>query len=517
MAQDKELQTISAGHGVATFVPAGQTIKIINTSGTQVVDTWAFALPKPDGFKQDDGAEETKETKPTTAKKPATPKKPPTKKKNADNFPSQEEAEKSTQEMLKKGDKSAEEAKASGWSSYVPSLGFGGSTTKKEEPKDETEEQKNSRTWSSYFPIGQGFSSYIPKSATDTVTSFAKDHQRDPNKSYLEQLTDFSKTPVGATGYSGLAALTGSGYSGAAYAGYQAWNAKHAPNAPPMEYLSMEHSRTSTLHVIPRVNDTLVSNLREPMLTVIEDSSPGIHDTLIAACDPARYKALGVNEWAEHGSCAQNLVLALTELNERAGLKGAKGVGADCTINNHPAPLNLFMNVPWDDEGDLGFKAAKTSPGDYIRLKAERDVVVVMSACPQDLTDINGKKVRDAHFIVEEAGEDAGTALKRTQAPSKKPPATKRPVPKKSVVKRDDSESKPTPAPVKKKPVPKPIAPSKESATVNGSAAPVKKKPVPKPVAPSKKPAPATVNGTALAEKKKPRKLTPKPKVATAS
>ena len=43
-----EMQTIPARHGVATFVPAGKTIKIVNTSGSQVVDTWAFALPHPD-------------------------------------------------------------------------------------------------------------------------------------------------------------------------------------------------------------------------------------------------------------------------------------------------------------------------------------------------------------------------------------------------------------------------------------------------------------------------------------
>jgi len=45
MAQD--LQVIPARHGTATFVPSGSTIKIVNTSGTQVVDTWAFALPTP--------------------------------------------------------------------------------------------------------------------------------------------------------------------------------------------------------------------------------------------------------------------------------------------------------------------------------------------------------------------------------------------------------------------------------------------------------------------------------------
>lgn len=58
----------------------------------------------------------------------------------------------------------------------------------------------------------------------------------------------------------------------------------------------MPHTRAATLHLRPQVNDTLVSNFREPILTLIEDTS-GIHDTLIAACDPARYKGLGVENW----------------------------------------------------------------------------------------------------------------------------------------------------------------------------------------------------------------------------
>jgi len=142
-------------------------------------------------------------------------------------------------------------------------------------------------------------------------------HQRDPNKSYMEQLQGLSKTPVGAAGWSGnicptihpptdkaltgLAALTGSGWSGSTLAGYQAWNAQNAAHAPPMEFMSMSHSRTATLHLRPRVNDTLVTNLREPILTLVEDSAggegEGVHDTLIAACDPARYKGLGVEKW----------------------------------------------------------------------------------------------------------------------------------------------------------------------------------------------------------------------------
>ena len=95
----------------------------------------------------------------------------------------------------------------------------------------------------------------------------------------------------------GLAALTGSGWSGSTLAGYQAWNAQNAANVAPMEFMSMTHTRAAILHLRPRINDTFVSNLREPILTLIEDSSLGIHDTLIAACDPARYKGLGVEKW----------------------------------------------------------------------------------------------------------------------------------------------------------------------------------------------------------------------------
>lgn len=185
-------------------------------------------------------------------------------------------------------------------------------------------------------------------------------HKPDPNKSYMEQLQAFSKTPVGAAGFSGRysvismgacsctnrfsPALTGSGYSGSLYAGYQAWNAQNAPNGPPMEYMSMPATHAQSLHLRPRVNDIFYSNLRQPMLTLVEDSSSGVHDTVISACDPFRYRQLGVENWEEHGSCAENLVLALKELNERAGLKGAKGVGAEVTINSVPAPLNLFMS-----------------------------------------------------------------------------------------------------------------------------------------------------------------------------
>lgn len=495
-----ELQTIPARHGVATFVPAGKVIKIINSSGTQVIDTWAIALPAPDPKKSDGTTQQESKAEDETKEN--------LNKLKSSEFPSQEEAEKATRESLAKGEEQDEPAKKSTWASYVPSLGLGGGKSNESKGEDaagkggESDQKKNSKTWGEYFTAGKGFSSYIPRQATDTVSQFAASHERDKSKGYLAQLQDFSRTPVGAAGYS---AMTGSGYTGSLYAGYQAWNLKHAANAPAMEFMSMPHSRAATLHLRPKVNDVFVTNIREPILTLVEDTSPGIHDTLIAACDPARYKGLQVQDWEQHGSCAENLVLALKELNERAGLKGAKSVGADITINSVPAPLNLFMNVPWDDEGDIGFKAPKGKKGDFVRFRAERDVVIVMSACPQDILDINGKQPTDGAFVVEDS-EDVSAAVKRTAAPTKKKtyqpakkPATTATAksPAASGTETPTAPPKPTPTQPKKKPIP---PPSKKPANAATSPAAPEPQPGKKPAAPQPLKTPASSSTSAPAK-----------------
>jgi uncharacterized protein YcgI (DUF1989 family) len=70
------------------------------------------------------------------------------------------------------------------------------------------------------------------------------------------------------------------------------------------EWMSMEHSRAYYLKLSPEVGDTLVTNLRRPILTLVEDTSGGAHDTLMAACDNPRYALLGVTEY--HDNCADN-------------------------------------------------------------------------------------------------------------------------------------------------------------------------------------------------------------------
>src|SRR5260370_24695897 len=55
------------------------------------------------------------------------------------------------------------------------------------------------------------------------------------------------------------------------------------------EFMSMEHSRVAIGHIIPAIGDGLVTNRRRPILTVVEHTSGGIHDTLFAACDRRPY------------------------------------------------------------------------------------------------------------------------------------------------------------------------------------------------------------------------------------
>ena len=78
------------------------------------------------------------------------------------------------------------------------------------------------------------------------------------------------------------------------------------------EFMSMEVSRRMMLKLMPKVGDKLHSNRRVPILTLTEDTSPGIHDTLFMCCDRYTYESMGCTEY--HRNCADNLVEGLAEL-----------------------------------------------------------------------------------------------------------------------------------------------------------------------------------------------------------
>ena len=106
------------------------------------------------------------------------------------------------------------------------------------------------------------------------------------------------------------------------------------------EFMSNEHTRAHSLHLVQKVGDVLRTNKRRPILTLMEDTSGGVHDTLIAACDRYRYAFLGVE--GHHDNCTDNLFAGMAEL----GLVPPEV----------PSPLNLFMNIPWTADGGLSFE-----------------------------------------------------------------------------------------------------------------------------------------------------------------
>jgi uncharacterized protein YcgI (DUF1989 family) len=152
------------------------------------------------------------------------------------------------------------------------------------------------------------------------------------------------------------------------------------------EFMSMEHSRVSIGGIIPKVGSILVTNKRRPILTVVEDTSGGIHDTLLAACDRWRYEGLGCT--GHHDNCTDNLAAGLAAL----GFEPPET----------PAPLNLFMNIPVLDGDRIEFRPPVSTPGSWIALRAEMDCILAFSACPQDMVPINGTAMRptEAHFEI---------------------------------------------------------------------------------------------------------------------
>jgi uncharacterized protein YcgI (DUF1989 family) len=175
------------------------------------------------------------------------------------------------------------------------------------------------------------------------------------------------------------------------------WAVRFQDNHP--TFLSMSHSRGSSLHLSPLVGDTLVTNGRAPLLKLVEDTTPGVHDTLIAACDPERYRQLGA---PGHANCADNFFHAIKPW----------GIERKAPYQTPPDPLNLFMNIPVIERasqgneanrtagGEIRFEAPLTEKGQFVVFEALDDAVVVMSACPQDLVNVNNGQPTEAHFEI---------------------------------------------------------------------------------------------------------------------
>lgn len=127
----------------------------------------------------------------------------------------------------------------------------------------------------------------------------------------------------------------------------------------------------------------LYSDLGKALFTVVEDTC-GKHDTIYGCCsEPNNFLRYGVR--GSH-SCFANFTEALA----RFGLDRTSIVGN----------VNFFMAVPIDDAGSARNVFGHSKPGAYVDLRAERDVLAVLSNCPQMHNPCNGYNLTPIRAIV---------------------------------------------------------------------------------------------------------------------
>lgn len=141
-----------------------------------------------------------------------------------------------------------------------------------------------------------------------------------------------------------------------------------------LDWLSASQTRDIVERLFPVVGESFYGMSGEKLLTLVEDASPGPHDMLFPACNAALYRRAG---FEQHPSCAENLHKALTEA----------GVSFPFT----PDPVDFFQNSLPGPDGTLVVSASINPPGASVRLRAERDLLVVVTACSVDHRPTNGE------------------------------------------------------------------------------------------------------------------------------
>ncbi|QKT03513.1 urea carboxylase-associated family protein [Ectothiorhodospiraceae bacterium 2226] len=141
--------------------------------------------------------------------------------------------------------------------------------------------------------------------------------------------------------------------------------------ADPKERYSAIDTINAQGNVYLSTGTRLMSNEGRVMLTITADTC-GRHDTLGGACaaesNQVRY---GLDKKFMH-SCRDNFLSIIAEHD-------------DCGITKRDlsSNINFFMNVPVTPDGGLSFEDGISGAGKYVEMRAEMDVQVLVSNCPQ--------------------------------------------------------------------------------------------------------------------------------------
>lgn len=148
-------------------------------------------------------------------------------------------------------------------------------------------------------------------------------------------------------------------------------------NDPSEHYSAMDTIREQG-NVYLTAGSELLSDESNVMLTITADTC-GRHDTLGGACATESNTVRYALEKKCMHACRDSWLRAVAE-HPKYGLSKA-----DITHN-----INFFMNVPITEDGGLTFEDGISGAGKYVEMKAEMDVIVLISNCPQLNNPCNG-------------------------------------------------------------------------------------------------------------------------------
>lgn len=147
----------------------------------------------------------------------------------------------------------------------------------------------------------------------------------------------------------------------------------------PAEWLSSGRTLDYAGTIYLTRGHTLYSNRSSPMLTILKDDV-GRHDFLFSPCSSDTFRILYAQH-EPHPSCLENLADGL----------GRFGIGADAV----PTTFNIFMNVEVLPDGRLRIHPPRSRAGDSILLRAERNLVIGLTACSAELSNNHSFKPID--------------------------------------------------------------------------------------------------------------------------
>jgi urea carboxylase-associated protein 1 len=134
----------------------------------------------------------------------------------------------------------------------------------------------------------------------------------------------------------------------------------------------------------------LVSTEGNVMLKITADTC-GRHDTLGGACAAESNQVRYAIDKKYMHSCRDNFLLEISRRRPELSLR-------DLTAN-----INFFMNVPVSPDGELHFEDGISAPGRYVEMRAESDVIVLISNCPQLNNPCNGYNPTPVRLLVWQA------------------------------------------------------------------------------------------------------------------